>query len=81
MRISKKYLEELPGVKSLIRLQSLILFSFSLVLIVVQVIIEKVYVELDAMLLLMSFLPKTVQKFAESSQEVKSVKNEKELPV
>lgn len=71
MKILKKYTEEKSGVHSLIRLQSLILFCFTLVLIVVQVITDKVYVELDGMLLIMSFAPKTIQKFA----EVKTVKN------
>ena len=66
-----KYLEESQGVKSLMRLQSLILFCFTLVLIIFQVATDHVYVELDAMLLLMSFLPKTIQKFAEAKKEAR----------
>ena len=68
------FLEENPGVRSLIRLQSLVLFIFTLALIVFQVFMDHVYVELDAMLLLMSFLPKTIQKFAEAKKELKEDK-------
>lgn len=66
MKNLKKYTEEKTGVSSLIRLQSLIVFCFTLVLIIVQVVLDKVYVELDGLLLIMSFAPKTIQKFAEA---------------
>lgn len=80
MRKLKRFLEEREGVRSLIRLQSLILFIFSLALIVFQVFTDHVYVELDFMLLLMSFLPKTIQKFAEDKKSsYESAMAEKEL--
>jgi uncharacterized membrane protein YciS (DUF1049 family) len=62
----KKYLEEKHGVNSLIRLQSLITLFFSFGIIIWQMIIGQIHIELDILLITVSFAPKALQKFAEA---------------
>lgn len=61
----KSYLEERNGVKSLMRLQSLLTLFFSFGIIVYQVIVGNIYLELDILLITACFAPKLFQKFAE----------------
>jgi len=66
MKWVKKYLEERKGVNSLIRLQSLLTLLFSFGVIIWQIMINKIFIELDILLITASFGPKTLQKFAEA---------------
>lgn len=61
-----RYLEEKRGIRSLIRLQSIVTLLFTLFVIGYQVWTDNINVELDALLVFAAFAPKSVQKFAEA---------------
>ena len=64
----KSFLEERDGVKSLLRLQSLLTLFFSFGIIVYQVVTGNIYLELDILLITACFAPKVLQKFAEEKK-------------
>jgi hypothetical protein len=72
----KSFLEERNGVKSMMRLQSLLTLFFSFGIIVYQVIVGNIYLELDILLITACFAPKLFQKFA----EVKILNKDKKEP-
>jgi hypothetical protein len=65
MRAFKAFLKEKGGKDSLIRLQSFLTLIFAFVIIIYQMIIQKVFIELDILLIIAAFVPKSLQKFAE----------------
>ena len=63
-----RFFTESSGKPSLIRVQSFLTLLFAFGIIVYQVIIEKVYLQLDLLLIIAAFVPKSLQKFAEGSK-------------
>jgi hypothetical protein len=74
----KSFLEERNGVKSLMRLQSLLTLFFSFGIIVYQVVKGNIFLELDILLITACFAPKLFQKFAEVRMLNKEKKEENE---
>jgi len=64
MFLSKLFTES-NGKPSLIRVQSFLTLLFAFGVIIYQVIFEKVYLQLDLLLIIAAFVPKSLQKFAE----------------
>ncbi len=64
----KSFLEERNGVKSLLRLQSLLTLFFSFGIIVYRSSDLKIYLELNILLITACFAPKVLQKFAEEKK-------------
>ena len=60
-----KLFAESNGKPSLIRVQSFLTLLFAFGVIIYQVIIERVYLQLDVLLITAAFVPKSLQKFAE----------------
>jgi len=60
-----KFLKESNGKGSLIRLQSFLTLLFAFAIIVYQLVIQRVFIELDILLIVAAFVPKSLQKFAE----------------
>ena len=59
------FLKESNGKDSLIRLQSFLTLLFAFAIIVYQIIVERVFLELDILLIVAAFVPKYLQKYAE----------------
>jgi len=57
--------KESNGKPSLMRVQSFLTLLFAFGIIIYQVIIEKIYLQLDILLIIVAFVPKSLQKFAE----------------
>jgi len=68
VKFLSKLLEESRGKASLIRLQSFLTLCFAFAVIVYQLQIEKVYIQLDLLLITAAFVPKSLQKFAEQAK-------------
>ena len=67
-----KFFTESNGKPSLMRLQSFITLLFAFGIITYQVMNEKIFYNLDLLLVVVAFVPKSLQKFAEKiSDEVK----------
>ena len=60
-----KFLKESNGKDSLIRLQSFLTLLFAFAIIVYQIVIQRVFLELDILLIVAAFVPKYLQKYAE----------------
>ena len=60
-----KFLKESNGKGSLIRLQSFLTLLFAFVIIIYKLVIQRVFIELDILLIVAAFVPKSLQKFAE----------------
>ena len=60
-----KFLKESNGKGSLIRLQSFLTLLFSFAIIVYQLVIKSVFIELDILLIVAAFVPKSLQKIVE----------------
>ncbi len=60
-----KLFTESNGKPSLMRVQSFLTLLFAFGVIIYQVIFEKVYLQLDLLLIIAAFVPKSLQKFAE----------------
>ena len=63
-----KLFTESNGKPSLMRVQSFLTLLFAFGIIIYQVIFEKVYLQLDLLLIIAAFVPKSLQKFAEGSK-------------
>ena len=61
---------ESGGKVSLMRLQSFLTLLFSFAVIIYQLIIGKVFIELDILLITAAFLPKSIQKYAEKIKSI-----------
>jgi len=73
MKVLKKLcscFEESGGKVSLIRLQSFLTLLFSFAIIIYQLLMTKVYIELDILLVSSAFLPKSIQKYAERIKNI-----------
>jgi len=73
MKLYKKLcscFEESGGKVSLMRLQSFLTLLFSFAIITYQLLITKVYIELDILLVSAAFLPKSIQKYAEKINSI-----------
>ena len=73
MKLYKKLcscFEESGGKVSLMRLQSFLTLLFSFAIITYQLLITKVYIELDILLVSAAFLPKSIQKYAEKIKSI-----------
>jgi len=64
-----KFLEEAPGVKSYVRLQSLLFLAFFFVITAYQVYQKTVDFELVLLLMVGAISPKLIQKFAEEKTQ------------
>ena len=69
------FLKESNGKDSLIRLQSFITLLFAFAIIIYQIIVERVFLELDILLIVAAFVPKYLQKFAEQTKPDKIKKD------
>ena len=61
----KEILSESNGKPSLIRVQSFLTLLFAFGIIVYQIVIKRVFIDLDILLITAAFVPKSLQKFAE----------------
>lgn len=59
------FLQERRGVNSLMRLKSFMTLIFTFLIILIQISNNQVYVELDIVLIVASFVPKALQKVVE----------------
>ena len=60
-----KLFTESNGKPSLMRVQSFLTLLFAFVVIIYQIKLDKVYFNLDFLLIVAAFVPKSLQKFAE----------------
>jgi len=74
----KKLFTESNGKPSLMRVQSFLTLLFAFVVIIYQIKLDKVYFNLDFLLIVAAFVPKSLQKFAEIRIRLPTIKNEKE---
>ena len=65
MSLLSQLFKESNGKPSLMRVQSFLTLWFAFGVIIYQVVIEKVYIQLDLLLIVAAFVPKSLQKFAE----------------
>jgi len=61
----KKLFAENNGKPSLIRVQSFLTLLFAFGMIIYQISLDKVYFNIDLLLIIAGFVPKSLQKFAE----------------
>jgi len=71
----KKLFAENNGKPSLMRVQSFLMLLFSFAVILYQIQLDKVYFNLDLLLIVASFVPKSLQKFAELAEPEKIKRN------
>ena len=64
-RVLKNIFRESNGKLSLMRVQSFLTLLFSFAVIIYQINLDKVYFNLDLLLIVAAFIPKSLQKFAE----------------
>jgi len=72
-----KFLKESNGKDSLIRLQSFLTLLFAFAIIVYQIVIQRVFLELDILLIVAAFVPKSLQKFVEERIRLPTKKEDK----
>jgi len=65
LKICTKLFSETNGKPSLMRVQSFLTLLFAFALIIYQIKLGKVYIDLDLLLIIAAFVPKSLQKFAE----------------
>ena len=70
------YLQEYNGKDSLIRLQSFLTLLFAFGVIIYQIINNKIFIDLDILLITAAFVPKSLQKFAELAKPDLKKRNE-----
>ena len=70
------FLKESSGKDSLIRLQSFFTLLFAFAIIVYQIIVERVFLELDILLITAAFVPKYLQKYAENRIRLPTIKDQ-----
>jgi len=73
----KKLFAESNGKPSLMRVQSFLTLLFAFAVIIYQIKLDKVYFNLDLLLIIAAFVPKSLQKFAEIRIRLPTIKNDK----
>jgi len=73
----KKLFAESNGKPSLMRVQSFLTLLFAFAVIIYQIKLDKVYFNLDLLLIVAAFVPKSLQKFAEIRIRLPTIKNDK----
>jgi len=76
LKILTKLFAESNGKPSLMRVQSFLTLLFAFAVIIYQINLDKVYFNLDLLLIVAAFVPKSLQKFAEIRIRLPTIKKE-----